>query len=74
MVLDDLTQAATRAGHLIVLSRGRIAAEGRPGTALTPSIHSADYSVEARIVCCSRGRPHIMVGGPAIPSEVRHAG
>ena len=74
VVLHDLTLAATWADHLVVLDHGAVAAEGPPETALSPSILSTVYGVEARVERCSRGRLHIMVDGPALPKELRHAG
>ena len=73
VVLHDLTLAATWADHLVVLDHGTIAAEGSPEAALSPSILSAVYGVEARVERCSRGRLHIMVDGPATYKAVRHA-
>lgn len=65
VVLHDLTLAATWADHLVVLDRGAVAAEGPPERALSPSILSSVYGVEARVERCSHGRLHIMVDGPA---------
>ncbi len=73
VVLHDLTLAASWADHLVVLDYGTIAAEGTPEEALSPSILSAVYGVEARVERCSRGRLHIIVDGPASHSEIRHA-
>ncbi|SFU22535.1 ABC transporter ATP-binding protein [Mesorhizobium sp. YR577] len=73
VVLHDLTLAASWADHLVVLDRGTVVAEGPPEEALSPSILSGVYGVEARVERCSRGRLHIMVDGPAASSEIRHA-
>lgn len=73
VVLHDLTLAASWADHLVVLDRGKVAAEGPPESALTPSILSNVYGVEARVERCSRGRLHIMVDGPSSAKEIRHA-
>lgn len=73
MVLHDLTLAARWADHLVVLDRGAVAAEGPPEEALSPSILSAVYGVEARVERCSRGRLQIMVDGPASTTGISHA-
>jgi len=53
------------ADHLVVVDRGKVAAEGRPESALSSSILAAVYGVKARVEHCSRGRLHIMVDGLA---------
>lgn len=73
VVLHDLTLAASWADHLVVLNRGTVAAEGPPESALSPSILSNVYGVNARVERCSRGRLHIMVDGPANLSEISYA-
>jgi ABC-type phosphate transport system ATPase subunit len=73
VVLHDLTLAASWSDHLVVLDCGTVVAEGRPEEALSSSILSAVYGVAARVERCSRGRLHIMVDGPANPTELRHA-
>lgn len=73
IVLHDLTLAASWADHLVVLDNGTVAAEGPPEQALSSSILSTVYGVEARVERCSRGRLHIMVDGPAIHKEIHHA-
>lgn len=72
VVLHDLTLAATWADHIVVLHHGAVAAEGPTETALSASILSSVYGVEARVERCSRGRLHVMVDGPASPIS-RHA-
>lgn len=73
VVLHDLTLAASWADHLVVLDHGKVVSEGPPEEALSSSILSTVYGVEARVERCSRGRLHIMVDGPAIPMEVCRA-
>jgi iron complex transport system ATP-binding protein len=73
MVLHDLTLAASWADHLVVLDHGKVVSEGPLEEALSSSILSAVYGVEARVERCSRGRLHIMVDGPASSTEISHA-
>jgi iron complex transport system ATP-binding protein len=73
VVLHDLTLAASWADHLVLLDRGAVVAEGPAEQALSPSILSAVYGVEARVERCSRGRLHIIVDGPARSAEIPHA-
>ncbi len=73
VVLHDLTLAASWADHLVLLDHGTVIAEGPPEAALSPSILSAVYGVEARVERCSRGHLHIMVDGPANSTELHHA-
>lgn len=73
IVLHDLTLATTWSDHLVVLDRGEVAAEGHPEAALSQSILSSVYGVEARVERCSRGRLHVMVDGPATPLGIFHA-
>lgn len=74
VVLHDLTLAATWADHLIVMSRGTVAAQGPIESALTSSVLSDVYGVEGRVERCSRGKLHIMVDGPAPDEEFSNAG
>lgn len=52
VVLPGLTLAASWADHFVVLDPGALAAEGLPEEALSPSILSAVYGVEARVDHC----------------------
>ncbi|AJE46818.1 ABC transporter ATP-binding protein [Celeribacter indicus] len=64
-VLHDLTQAAQWADRLVVLSDGRITADGAPGAVLTPDLLARVYNVAARVERDSRGETLIRVDGPA---------
>jgi iron complex transport system ATP-binding protein len=50
MVLHDLNLAARYADHLVVMSAGRIVAEGAPRAVITPAIVSAAFGLEALVV------------------------
>ena len=47
--LHDLTLAARIADRVVVLSNGRVVADGAPATALTPAIFEQVYGVTARL-------------------------
>ncbi len=49
-ILHDLNLAATFADRLIVLSNGRIAAEGSPASVLSAALIRTVWGVEARVV------------------------
>ena len=49
VTLHDLTLAARIADRVVVLSHGRIVADGPPAVALTPSIFETVYGVTARL-------------------------
>jgi iron complex transport system ATP-binding protein len=50
MVLHDLNLAARYADHLVVMSEGRIVAEGAPAEVITPSIVREAFGLEALVV------------------------
>ncbi|MGD8193485.1 ABC transporter ATP-binding protein [Herbiconiux sp. P18] len=50
MVLHDLNLAARYADHLVVMSAGRIVAEGAPGDVITPAIVRSAFGLEALVV------------------------
>lgn len=61
MVLHDLQAAARASDRIVVLSAGRIAADGRPEQAITPAILAEVYQVVARIERCGLGTLQVMV-------------
>lgn len=63
VVLHDLAMAARWGSHMVVLSQGRLAAEGPPDQVLTSALLARVYGVDARVERCSAGRLQIMVDG-----------
>lgn len=61
LVLHDLQAAARTADRVVVLSRGAIAAQGKPAEAITPDILADVYQVRARVDQCELGTLRIMV-------------
>lgn len=49
-VLHDINHAARYAGHLVVMSDGRIVAEGEPAEVLTADLLAAVFDIEAAII------------------------
>ncbi|SFR12468.1 ABC transporter ATP-binding protein [Poseidonocella sedimentorum] len=64
-VLHDLTQAARWADRLVVLHRGRVAADGPPEQILTPELLAEVYRVRARVERDGAGQLFVAVDGPA---------
>ena len=75
VVLHDLNLAATYCDRVVVLSEGRVAAEGPPDLALDPKILSDVYGVELRAIDggplsrpgASPGGARILVPSPRLP-------
>lgn len=61
MVLHDLQAAARASDRVVILSQGRIVADGAPAEAITPDILAQVYHVRSRIDRCERGQLRIMV-------------
>lgn len=59
MVLHDLAIAARWSDRIVVLSRGKVAAEGTPAEAVTSEVLAAVYRVSARLVSGSGDHFHI---------------
>ena len=62
VTLHDLSAAARVADRLIVLSQGRILADGPPGEALTADVLAQAYGVRARVTA-GEGGPQVEVVG-----------
>jgi len=61
VVLHDLQAAARISDRVLVLHRGRLAAEGSPEEAITPALLAEVYQVEARVERCGRGLIQVIV-------------
>ena len=69
LALHDLNLAARFCDHLVVLSDGVLAAEGKPGDILTPTLLGNVYGVSARLVP-DPGSDHPLI----VYDEATHAG
>lgn len=61
LVLHDIALAARWCDRIIVLSGGKVCADGTPQDAITPAMFAKVYGVAARIERCSHGHVQIMV-------------
>lgn len=66
-VLHDLALAAQWADRIVLIHDGKVHAEGRPDTVLTPALLAQVYGVEARVERCSRGRLMVLIDGEHAP-------
>ncbi len=60
MVLHDLQAAARVSDRLVVLTDGRIAADGPPEAAITPEVLAQVWQVRGRVERCSQGMIQVM--------------
>ncbi|MCS7080662.1 MAG: heme ABC transporter ATP-binding protein [Chloracidobacterium sp.] len=68
VVVHDLNLAAYAADHVVLLDRGRIAAEGRPEDVLTPERIQGVFGLEVSVTPHPRhGRPCIIPLPPPLP-------
>lgn len=63
VVLHDIALAARWCERIVVLSGGRVVADGPVAEAVTPHMLADVYGIEARVEHCSRGTPQIIVDG-----------
>lgn len=63
VALHDLGHALRFSHAAIVLHQGGLIACGPTGEVITPKLLEKVFDVEARIECCSRGRPQLIVDG-----------
>jgi iron complex transport system ATP-binding protein len=68
VVSHDLSLAARFADRVLVLHRGRVAAEGPPAQALTAELIARVYGAEARVEIDASGRPTVV----ALRSRIRY--
>ena len=66
LALHDLNLATRFCDHVVVLSKGSVAAEGAPGAVLTPALLETVYGVRARLV------PDLETGGQLIVYDDIH--
>jgi iron complex transport system ATP-binding protein len=69
LVLHDIALACRWCERIVVLSHGKVFADGPPQRAVTPKMFAEVYGVEARVETCSRGFMQIMVDGVAQPQQ-----
>ncbi len=75
-ILHDINHAARYAGHLVVMSDGRIVAQGRPDEVLTAGLLAEVFDIEATVIEDPvNGGPLIITRhrGAAAPSPSRKA-
>lgn len=61
LVLHDIALACRWCERIIVLSGGKVVADGTPEDAVTPEMFTSVYGVKARVEHCSRGYLQVMV-------------
>jgi ABC-type cobalamin/Fe3+-siderophores transport system ATPase subunit len=66
-ILHDINHAARYAGHLVVMSHGRIVARGEPADVLTPELLAEVFDIEAAVI------EDPVNGGPLIITRHRGA-
>lgn len=64
LALHDLNQVMRACTTTIAVAGGKVLASGPTLEVLTPALIRSLYGVEARIECCSRGCPMMIVDGP----------
>ncbi len=63
IALHDLNHAIRYCDHAMVVSSGRLVANGPTLDVITPAMLSDVYKVDARIETCTQGRPMVIVDG-----------
>jgi len=63
VVVHDLALACRWCERIVVLSQGRVVADGAPGEAITPDSLARVYGVQGRVETCSRGGLQVLVDG-----------
>lgn len=68
VVLHDLSIAARWSDRIVVLSHGKVVAQGAPIDAITPEVLAQVYQVQARVEYCSQGSFSVLVDDILMPS------
>lgn len=63
IVLHDLNVALQHADRAVMISSGRLHAEGAPADVITPASLAAVYGVQGRVEACSRGLRQVLIDG-----------
>lgn len=63
IALHDLNHAMRYCDHAMVVSGGRLVANGPTLDVITPAMLSEVYKVDARVETCTQGRPLVIVDG-----------
>ncbi|KAG1609082.1 hypothetical protein G6F45_013476 [Rhizopus arrhizus] len=63
IVLHDLNVALQHADRAVMISSGRLHAEGAPAEVITPASLAAVYGVQGRVEACSRGLRQVLIDG-----------
>lgn len=60
MAIHDINLALRFCDQVLLLGPGGLLAAGEPHRVITPDVLQAAYGVEARVECCSQGRPVVL--------------
>ncbi|KAG1247940.1 hypothetical protein G6F68_013992 [Rhizopus microsporus] len=63
IVLHDVNVALQHAARAVMISSGRLHAEGAPAEVITPASLAAVYGVQGRVAACSRGLRQVLIDG-----------
>ncbi len=63
VVVHDINIALQHADHIVLLKEGRLIANGAPHEVITSENLATVYGVKARIECCSKQVPQVMIDG-----------
>jgi len=69
VVLHDIALACRWCDRVVVLSEGRVVADGPPRDAVTPDTLARVYGVQTRVETCSHGTVQVLVDG-IVPESV----
>jgi iron complex transport system ATP-binding protein len=66
VAMHDIGLAARIAGRVIVISDGRIVADGAPGEVITPGMMARTFKVDAELIGCDGPHPTLRLNGRAM--------